>query len=55
MQTMTDENLDQWRQTIALQHQIERLSDWANMLEQRVAEFDPNYRSYYWGRNAKTN
>ena len=51
--SMTDENMETWRQSIALQHQVERLTDWANMLEQRVAELDPNYRTYPWGRNFK--
>ena len=50
-QTMTDEAVAQWRQTIAVIHQVERLQDWANMLERRVAELDPDYKTYPWGRN----
>jgi len=39
--SMTDENADAWAM-IAPVHQIQRLTDWANMLESRVKEFDPN-------------
>lgn len=47
--SMTDENADAWAM-IAPVHQIQRLTDWANMLEARVKEFDPQYRAYPWGR-----
>ena len=47
--SMTDENADAWAM-IAPIHQIQRLTDWANMLEKRVKELDPIYRAYPWGR-----
>ena len=47
--SMTDENMDMWA-FIAPVHQIQRLTEWANMLEDRVKEFDPLYRGYPWGR-----
>ncbi|HJZ04905.1 MAG TPA: hypothetical protein VJ327_03495 [Patescibacteria group bacterium] len=50
--SMTDENADAWSM-IAPVHQIQRLTDWANMLEARVKEFNPQYRAYPWGRNAR--
>ena len=49
--TMTDDNVASWNTTISTRYQMERLQDWANMLEARVAELDPEYRSYAWGRN----
>lgn len=53
LQTMTDEMAKAW-DTMGLTEsmQIERIQDWANMLEKRVAEFDPLYRAYPWGRNS---
>lgn len=48
--SMTDENTDAWAM-IAPVHQIQRLTDWANMLEVRLKEFDPDYRAYPWGRD----
>lgn len=47
--SMTDENADAWAM-IAPVHQIQRLTDWANMLEARVKEFDPLYRAYPWSK-----
>jgi hypothetical protein len=47
--SMTDENNIIWSR-IDKKHQITRLTDWANMLEKRVAELDPLYRGYHWGR-----
>lgn len=49
--TMTDNNVECWNTTISMKYQLQRLQDWANMLEARVAELDPEYRSYPWGRN----
>lgn len=49
--TMTDENLAHWNNTISMKYQMQRLQDWANMLEQRVKELDPDYQTYPWGRN----
>ena len=46
--SMTDENADAWSM-IAPVHQIQRLTDWANMLEARVKEFDPQYRGISLG------
>ena len=46
--TMTDENAASWA-NIAKVHQIQRLTDWANMLEARMKELDPLYRGYRWG------
>ena len=46
--SMTDENADAWAM-IAPVHQIRRLTDWANILEARIKEFDPLYRGYHWG------
>ena len=52
--SMTDENADAWAM-IAPIHQIQRLTDWANMLEKRVKELDPIYRAYPWGRKRSPN
>jgi hypothetical protein len=49
--SLTDESMIQWQNTIGLKSQLERLQDWANMLEARVAQLDPDYRAYPWGRN----
>jgi hypothetical protein len=49
LRSLTDEYADVWAM-IAPIHQIQRLTDWANMLEARVKELDPMYRSYPWGR-----
>lgn len=53
LQTMTDEMAKAW-DTMGLTEsmQIERIQDWANMLEKRVEEFDPLYRAYPWGRKS---
>jgi len=47
--SMTDDNNIIWS-LMEKKHQITRLTDWANMLEKRVAELDPLYRGYHWGR-----
>ena len=31
--------------------QIKRISEWAEMLETRLAELDPDYKTYQFGRN----
>ena len=53
--TMTADNLEAWKAMVAngmkQEVLIERLADWAEMLEARVAQFDPEYRGYYWGQN----
>ena len=51
--SMTDEMSDFWREAISREWQIWRLIDWANMLEKRVLEFDPDYRAYPWGRKTE--
>lgn len=51
--SMTDENADAWAM-IAPAHQIQRLTDLANMLEARVKEFDPEYRAHPWGRKTSS-
>lgn len=33
---------------------IQRLGDWAAMLEERLAELDPLYQAHPWGRNSKS-
>jgi hypothetical protein len=48
-ESMTDANARAW-QPIAKKHQIEKLKDWANMLEKRLGELDPEYRFYPFGR-----
>jgi len=53
LQTMTDEMAKAWDvMGLTDSMQIERLQDWANMLEKRIAEFDPLYRAYQWGRKS---
>lgn len=53
LQTMTDEMAKAWDvMGLTESMQIERLQDWANMLEKRVAEFDSLYRAYPWGRKS---
>lgn len=52
--SMTNENSDAWAM-IAPVHQIQRLTDWANMLEARLREFDPDYRAYPWGWRVSPN
>jgi hypothetical protein len=47
---MTKDNAQAWAQ-LEPKWQIIRLTDWAAMLEERVKELDPEYRSYPWGRN----
>jgi hypothetical protein len=47
--TMTDESMQYWAQ-LKPEWQIQRLKDWALMLERRLAELDPNYRAYSFGR-----
>jgi hypothetical protein len=46
---MTEYNNIVWSR-IDKKYQITRLTEWANMLEKRVAELDPLYRGYHWGR-----
>jgi len=48
--SMTSDNNLVW-DNIDKKYQIIRLTEWAEMLEKRVSELDPNYRSYAWGRN----
>jgi len=52
---MTDEAAASWAAMgLSQTWQIKRLTDWANMLEKRVAELDQNYRSYPYGRTDNT-
>ena len=51
--SMTNEAADAWA-FIAPKYQIRRLIDWANMLERRVKELDPSYRTYQWGRRIES-
>lgn len=30
---------------------FQRMADWAGMLEERLAELDPNYQARHWGLN----
>lgn len=49
--TMTDNNARAWAEMgISKDEQIKRLTDWANMLERRVAQIDPMYRAFQFGR-----
>lgn len=51
LRSMTDDNAAAWANMgISKEWQIKRLTDWANMLEKRLAEFDRNYRCYPFGR-----
>lgn len=54
---MTEDNLAAWRAMVESGMDkavlLERLADWARMLEERVAELDPQYQSYPWGRNPR--
>ena len=45
---MTEENVAGWMY-LDQKWQITRLTEWAAMLEERVAELDPQYRGYQWG------
>ena len=48
---LTDRNAKAWADMgIALEHQLLRVTEWAAMLEKRIAELDPNYQTYPWGR-----
>lgn len=33
---------------------FQRAVDWAGMLEERLAQFDPNYQAHQWGLNFKS-
>lgn len=49
--TMTDDNARAWASMgISKDWQIKRLTDWANMLERRLSQFDPMYRAFPFGR-----
>lgn len=49
--SLTDTYAAHWAMCgMASKWQIKRLTEWANMLEKRVAELDPNYRAYQFGR-----
>lgn len=51
--TMTNEMADAWdAMGLTDGMKIERLCDWANMLERRIAEFDSSYRAYHWDRKS---
>ena len=51
MVSLTDEYCGAWKSMgITKEWKIKRISDWANMLESRLSELDPNYRSYQFGR-----
>jgi len=51
MKSMTDENCEAWGSMgITKDWQIKRMYEWANMLESRLLELDPDYRSYPFGR-----
>lgn len=47
---ITEQNVRAWAQ-LDPKWQLVRLTDWAAMLEERVAELDPLYQAYPWGRN----
>jgi len=46
---MTTQNVNAWVH-LSKDWQIARLTDWAAMLEERLAQLDPLYISYAWGR-----
>ena len=50
MNLITTDSAAFWSVTLSRQWQIQRLVEWAAMLERRVAELDPDYRAYPWGR-----
>lgn len=51
METMTDECVVAWSaMRIRDDVLLRRVVDWANMLERRLAELDPLYRAYPFGR-----
>lgn len=47
-QLLTDECAAIWS-NLPPKWQIQRLKEWAQMLESRVSELDPDYRGYPWG------
>ena len=46
---MTQEAVQVWA-NLDPKWQIARLTDWAAMLEERLAQLDPYYKAYPWGR-----
>ena len=52
---LTRQNYEAWDGMVngGMKPQVafERMTDWAAMLEDRVAELDPNYLVYRWGEN----
>lgn len=49
----TRANITMWR-NLPPDVFVQRLGDWAAMLEVRMAELDPNYQAHPWGQNAKS-
>ena len=54
---MTTSNVEAWNAMVengmSKDARLERIIDWARMLEERVAELDPHYMAYPWGRNPR--
>jgi len=49
--TLTEEYAGAWASMgLSQGWQMTRIKEWANMLEKRVAELDPDYRAYPFGR-----
>jgi len=48
---LTHEYVEAWKDMgISKDWQIKRISEWAAMLEKRLAQLDSNYRTYPFGR-----
>ena len=47
--TMTDRNAQAWSH-LDPKWREKRMREWAEMLERRVAQLDPDYEFYHWGR-----
>ena len=49
--SLTDEQIAFWKACGMRERDVfNNLRDWAEMLERRVAELDPDYRAYQFGR-----
>ena len=47
--TMTERNAQAWSQ-LDPKWREQRMREWAGMLERRVAQLDPDYEAFPWGR-----
>lgn len=49
MTSMTEGNAQAWAH-LQPKWREQRMREWAEMLERRVKQLDPNYQGYPWGR-----